>query len=400
MYHDFMNIINLRKRNPKTAVLLSGGVDSLVAAHVLKQQGHDLVGIHFVTGFEKPTPEMPLKTSSETDRSAFTAAHCTAAALADQLDIPVEIMDCRKAFQSQVVDYFIHTYAVGKTPNPCLVCNPAIKFGTAFTFAQSLGADKLATGHYARVQADPQGFCRLLRGKDRAKDQSYFLARLSQEMLCRAIFPLGGMTKPDTIELARQSGLEATTPGESQDVCFIHDNRYSDFLIQQAEFRATPGPIKDTEGNIIGQHPGLHLFTIGQRRGINCPAREPYYVIHIDTRENCLIVGFKQDTFANECLVEDINWIHTKPEAPLDVETRIRYRHAAAPSLMVPIGEKEARICFQSPQSAITPGQGAVFYKGEEVLGGGFISEVRLPEDRSQKPEDRSHEHPTSNIQH
>lgn len=368
-----MNAPDSCKTKAKTAILLSGGVDSLVAAHLLKQEGHDLVGIHFVTGYEKPTPEKPLKTAFGSDRNGGTAAHRTATVLTDQLDIPVEIMDCRKAFQSQVVDYFIHTYVSGKTPNPCLVCNPAIKFGLALTFAQTLGADRLATGHYARVQADPQGLCRLLRGKDRAKDQSYFLARLSQKKLCRAIFPLGGMTKPETIELALKSGLEPTTPGESQDVCFIHDNRYSDFLMQQAGFSATPGPIKDTEGNTIGQHPGLHLFTIGQRRGINCPAPEPYYVIHIDTRKNCLIVGLKQDTFANECLVEDINWIHTKPETPLDVETRIRYRHGAAPSRLVPLGEKEARVCFQSPQSAITPGQGAVFYKGEEVLGGGFI---------------------------
>jgi len=220
-----MNIINLRKRQQKTAVLLSGGVDSLVAAHILQQQGHDIIGIHFITGYEKPGQEKPLKSASTSDRGDCTAAHGTAAALADQLDIPVEIMDCQKAFQSQVVDYFIHTYVGGKTPNPCLVCNPAIKFGTALTFARSLGADRLATGHYARVQAGPQGFCRLLRGKDRAKDQSYFLARLSQEKLCSAIFPLGSMTKPETIEIARQSGLEPTTPGESQDICFIHDNR-------------------------------------------------------------------------------------------------------------------------------------------------------------------------------
>ena len=357
----------------KTAILLSGGVDSLVAAHILKQKGHDVVGIHFVTGFEKPIPEQSPAPSPDTGPRNNAAAHRTAVALADQLNIPVDVMDCRQAFQTQVVDYFTHTYADGRTPNPCLVCNPSIKFGTVFAFAESLGADRLATGHYARTLLEPQGVCRLLRGKDRVKDQSYFLARLPQDKLSRAIFPLGEMTKPATIEMARLSGLEPITPRESQDVWFIHGHQYGDFLMQLPGFNATPGPIKDTGGSVIGQHPGLHLFTIGQRRGINCPAREPYYVIDIDVKNNCLTVGFKQDTLAGECRVEDINWIHTKPDATVDVKTRIRYRHEAAPSKLVPIGETEARVYFQSPQSAITPGQGAVFYRGDEVLGGGFI---------------------------
>jgi tRNA-specific 2-thiouridylase len=361
------------KIKAKTAILLSGGVDSLVAAHLLKQQGHDVVGIHFVTGYEKPNPEKGPSPSPEANPRGGAAAQRTAAALADQLNIPVEIMDCREAFQSLVVNYFIRTYADGRTPNPCLVCNPAIKFGTAFAFAESLGAQRLATGHYARTHVDQQGLCRLLRGKDRAKDQSYFLARLPQDKLSKAIFPLGDMTKPATIKLARQSGLEPIHPRESQDVCFIHQDRYSEFLLQQTGFDASPGPIKDPAGTIIGRHPGLHYFTIGQRRGINCPAREPYYVIGIDAKNNCLTVGFKQDTLAAKCQVGDINWIRKKPDAPLDVKTRIRYRHEAAPSQIVPIGEKRVQVRFHSPQSAITPGQGAVFYIGEEVLGGGFI---------------------------
>ena len=199
-----MNATDLRKRHPRTAVLLSGGVDSLVAAHILKQNRHDVIGVHFVTGYEKPVPE--------DGPSADGAAQHTVAALSHQLNIPVEMMDCRQAFQSRVVDYFTRTYANGLTPNPCLVCNPLIKFGTVFAFAESLGAERLATGHYARTQVDPQGFCRLLCGKDRTKDQSYFLARLSQGKLSRAIFPLGDMTKQATINLARQSGLAPITP--------------------------------------------------------------------------------------------------------------------------------------------------------------------------------------------
>jgi len=368
-----MNIINLRKQNPKTAILLSGGVDSLVAAHILKQNGHDVIGIHFVTGYEKPLQEKGLSPAMESGSYSDAAAQHTASLLSDQLNIPIEIMDCRQAFQSRVVDYFTRTYAEGKTPNPCLVCNPLIKFGTVFAFAESMGAKQLATGHYARVHIDPKGGCRLLCGKDQAKDQSYFLAMLPQDKLSKVIFPLGDMTKQDTQNMARQSGLIPVSPRESQDVCFIHENQYGDFLLQQPGFNAAPGPIKDTWGNIIGQHPGLHLFTIGQRRGINCPAKEPYYVIGIDPKNNCLTVGFKQDLLARACMVKKINWISPQPDTEIDVSTRVRYRHKAAPSRLTPMGDKQAEIIFNQPQSALTPGQGAVFYRGEEVLGGGFI---------------------------
>lgn len=360
----------------KTAILLSGGVDSLVAAHILKQQGHDVIGIHFVTGYEKPISEKAPDPPSESGSPASAAARKTAAALAGQLSIPVEIMDCRQAFQSRVVNYFTRTYAAGKTPNPCLACNPAIKFGAVFAYAKKLGAGRLATGHYARIRYDRQGFCRLLRGKDRTKDQSYFLSRLTQDTLSRAIFPLGDMTKQATVQLARQSGLEPTAPKESQDVCFIHENRYSDFLSRQPGFKAMSGPIKDLHGNIIGRHAGLHLFTIGQRRGISCPAGEPYYVIDMDAPGNSLIVGFKRDTLTDTCVVEDINWIRFQPATDLDVKTRVRYRHRAVPSRLDILGKKRALVRFHTPQSAVAPGQGAVFYNGEEVLGGGFIRKM------------------------
>jgi tRNA-specific 2-thiouridylase len=368
-----MNIINLRKQNPKTAILLSGGVDSLVAAHMLKQNGHNVIGIHFVTGYEKPLQESGPAPAMESGADTEAAAQHTRRLLSGQLHIPIEIMDCRQAFQSRVVDYFTRTYAEGKTPNPCLVCNPLIKFGTVLAFAESLGAKRLATGHYARVHVDPEGGVRLLCGKDRAKDQSYFLAMLPRDKLSKVIFPLGDMTKQATKHMARQSGLKPVTPRESQDVCFIRENQYGDFLRQQPGFNAAPGPIKDTRGNIIGRHPGLHLFTLGQRRGINCPAEAPYYVTGIDPATNCLTVGFKQDTLARTCMLKDINWISPQPDTEIDVSTRVRYRHQAAPSRLIPMGGKQAQIVFDSPQSAISPGQGAVFYKGDEVLGGGFI---------------------------
>ena len=356
-----------------TAILLSGGVDSLTAAHLLKQQGHAVVGIHFFTGFETPEATLDSASGSHAD-SLRAAAVIRAAALSEQLDIPVEIMDCRREFSTGVVDYFIHTYARGQTPNPCLVCNPAIKFGRAFDFARTLGAEKIATGHYARTEVDQEGGCRLLKGKDAAKDQSYFLARLTQDQLQRAVFPLGRMTKKETMHMAQASGLSPLSQAESQDICFIRKGRYAEFLERQPGFTWEPGPIKDATGNVIGRHRGLHRFTIGQRRGINCPAGEPYYVIRIDARDNSLIVGFKNETLSAACRVDSINWIQAKPPSARPIQTKLRYRHRAVASQLLPQGADRALVCFDQPQSAVTPGQGAVFYAGDEVLGGGIIT--------------------------
>ncbi|MCG6908787.1 MAG: tRNA 2-thiouridine(34) synthase MnmA [Deltaproteobacteria bacterium] len=356
-----------------TAILLSGGVDSLVAAHLLKRQGRAVVGIHFFTGFE--TQQAPLGSPAAADAPSDgpLAAARRARVLSDQLEIPVEVLDCRQAFKSEVVAYFTRTYAQGKTPNPCLTCNPKIKFGLAFEFARTLGAQKLATGHYARTMRDRLGLAKLLQGNDREKDQSYFLARLTQEQLLGAVFPLGAMAKKATVHMARENGLAPLNPGESQDICFSHKGRYGEFLERQPGFQAKSGPIKDVRGNIIGRHPGLHRFTIGQRRGINCPAGEPYYVIGIDARSNCLTVGFKKDTMTDTCRVEKINWIRTKPDRQRRVWARLRYRHAGAPAHLSPDADDRATLRFLEPQSAVTPGQGAVFYDGDEVLGGGWI---------------------------
>jgi len=356
----------------KTAILLSGGVDSLVAAYLLKKQGHDLIGIHFLTGFES-SPSLNQGGTAESWSEIKKRARDTSATLSKQLNIPVVVMDCRLHFKTTVVDYFVKSYSRSKTPSPCLVCNPGIKFGAVFDFARSLDADRLATGHYARTLKDAKGLFHLLTGKDSTKDQSYFLARLSQTHLSRAIFPLGETIKVETVRLAREKGLKPVAPHESQDICFIQNGKYGDFLKQQPGFYSNPGPIKDLNGGVIGEHPGLHLFTIGQRKGINCPAPEAYYVIDMDHDTNTLTVGFKKDTQSTSCRVESINWIGEIPAGPINVKTRVRYRHRAARSRLTPLAEERALIRFKAPQTAITPGQGAVFYDGEEVLGGGFI---------------------------
>ncbi|QTA93102.1 tRNA-specific 2-thiouridylase [Desulfonema magnum] len=325
-----------------------------MSAYLLKERGYEVIGIHFVTGYE-----------SDDSRQIQSVA--------DQIGIPLKIADCSTEFQIKVVDYFTQSYQSGKTPNPCLVCNPSIKFGTILDFARKLGVSCLATGHYARIIKHDSGRFHLYRGTDPVKEQSYFLAFLSQEQLASACFPLGNMTKSEVIKLAEKKGLHPVVKEESQDVCFIKGRTYGDFLVRTQGFEPEPGLIQDINGNIIGEHKGLHLFTIGQRRGINCPASEPYYVVRLDMAQNRLVVGLKKDLFSGECRVAGINWISRKPTDPIKVHTRVRYRHKAARSVLFPVDTHTAVIRFDEPQSAITPGQGAVFYKGDEVLGGGWI---------------------------
>jgi len=364
------------------AIALSGGIDSLVSASLLKQQGHTLIGIHFVTGFEPPhrNPDVKPNVKPNAKIDTLTAipdqdlqTRQMVARIEDQLHIPVEIINISSLFQKKVVDYFIETYTSGRTPNPCMVCNAMIKFGTVLDVARNLGAVRLATGHYAGKTMDDEGKCHLFRGKDPAKDQSYFLAFLNQSQLSSACFPLSDLKKPDVIRLATEKNLTPVTRRESQDICFIQGETYGAFLSRRAEFKPEPGPITTMEGNVIGEHNGLHRFTIGQRRGINCPASEPYYVIRMEPTANRLVVGFKTNLLFSGCEVTRINWIQEPPVSPIDVTTQVRYRQKAVPSTLTPTGDDKATVRFHDFQSSITPGQGAVFYNGNEVLGGGWI---------------------------
>jgi tRNA-uridine 2-sulfurtransferase len=348
-----------------TAVAVSGGVDSMMSAYLLKEQGQHVIGIHFITGFENPCisgeDPAPDKTGSILQ-------------IGEQLGIPVEIVDVRDEFKAEIVDYFTRTYQGGQTPNPCMQCNPVIKFGTILDYALKLGAGKLATGHYARIHTDPTGGIRLLKGLDPKKDQSYFLARLTGSQLARACFPLGESRKEDIKKMAARKGLHPVTRGESQDVCFIKNAAYGEFLSRQMGLRFEPGYIENMAGKVIGTHQGLHLFTVGQRRGINCPAAQPYYVVRLDAVRNRLIVGSKEDLLTSECNITDINWIGKAPTSPVEVFTRVRYRSREVASTVVPQDEHTAIVSFKTPQAAVTPGQGAVFYNGEEILGGGWIT--------------------------
>jgi len=364
-----------------TAIAISGGVDSLTAAYLLKKQGLKLIGIHFITGYEtKPAHHANIKEPAKPETNSYTTAPSSAknhirqnlSNLAGQLDISIEIIDCSAEFKKNVVDNFIQTYKAGKTPNPCMACNTSIKFGTVLDFARKMGATHIATGHYARVIKDSEGRYHLLKGIDPQKDQSYFLALLKQKQLASACFPLGNFTKSEVLKISKENELKPIVNRESQDICFIKDNNYGYFLEQQG-VKPKSGLIKDIKGNLLGEHRGLHLYTIGQRKGLNCPASEPYYVVSIDTKRNLLIVGSKKDLLLKECKVIKINWINQKPTSPIKIYARIRYRHKAVEASLLPIEKQTAVVKFKSPQSAITPGQGAVFYKGDEVIGGGWI---------------------------
>lgn len=345
--------------SPVVAIAMSGGIDSLVSAFLLKNKGVPAFGIHFTTGFEPPGDH-------------FHASDVSA--LSDQVGFPVHVVDLSRKFKTDVVDYFVRAYRSGTTPNPCLVCNPAIKFDALFEAARELGADRLATGHYARVFEDSDGLFHLLKGSDRKKDQSYFLSFLSQKHLSRACFPLGDMTKSEVKRLAAENGLSPVSADESQDVCFIHDKEYADFLSSYAGIEPKPGPVVTTGGEHLGRHDGLHLFTVGQRRGINCPSTEPYYVVRLSPLSNTLVVGRKHELESEACIVESPRWIGSAPKLPFSASVRLRYRHHAVPATVTDGGDGKLSVSFGSPQNAPTPGQGAVFYNEDEVLGAGIIS--------------------------
>jgi len=350
------------------AVALSGGLDSAVTAALLKKENYRVIGFHFRTGYEyspgDSTPPRP-----------FSPVASWVHRISKEIGIPLEVIDCSEAFEKEVVSYFVDAYRSGQTPNPCVVCNKRIKFGLFLDRIKALGASSLATGHYARIHQEVDGQCYLLKGVDKVKDQSYFLARLTQEQLSQAMFPLGNYTKKQVRGMAQALGLKSFKEKESQELCFVHHSSYKDFLLSRADFPNRPGQIVNARGDILGHHQGLHGYTVGQRKGIRIPGPAPYYVIRLDQEENRLIIGSKSELAATECTVTDINWIGTEPpEKAMSVQTRIRYRHQEAESILKPLDPYTVTVHFSQAQYAITPGQAAVFYQGKRVLGSGWIS--------------------------
>jgi tRNA-specific 2-thiouridylase len=349
------------KANETVAVAVSGGVDSMVTTLLLKEYVHKVLALHMILRPEdSPEP----------------GEHIVQ--LADRLNVPLHVVDLRRPFRQQVIRPFLEAYRRGKTPNPCVICNPSIKFTLLQEEAVKLGATTLATGHYVRLLRDESdGSLRLFRGRDRRKDQSYFLYRLGQEQLARTFFPLGNYLKSEVRKLATDAGMKEHYRPESQEICFISDRDYRAFLEEHlGSDLPGPGPVVDLKGQKLGEHEGIHRYTIGQRRGLGIPSSAPYYVIGLEPDTNTIRVGRESDLRRREMLVTDVNWIATSPPtSELQVLVQIRSRHRESPALLKPTAGGTL-VSFLEPQKAITPGQSAVFYSEEEVVGGGFIEQV------------------------
>jgi tRNA-uridine 2-sulfurtransferase len=370
----------------RVVIAMSGGVDSSVAAALLAEQGYDVVGImlrlwsegaHMGAGTGIPA-------YGRANRCCTPEDTTLARRVADQLGIPFYLVNVADSFKRLVVDDFIAQYAAGRTPNPCMNCNRYVRFDMLLNKAIGLGAEKLATGHYARVRpphkaegmtASAEGRYQLLRAVDRNKDQSYVLSVLTQDKLSRVMFPLGKLTKPQVREIAAKKGLPVAEKPESQDLCFLADGDYRGFLMRNTPDAVRPGPIRDTSGRVLDQHQGLPFYTIGQRKGIGISGPEALYVIALDVADNALIVGTAKELGRSECTALRVNYVSGEiPVAPFRATAKIRYKAHEANVTVTPLPHDSAQVHFDDPQRDITPGQGIVFYDGEIVLGGGIIA--------------------------
>ena len=341
----------------KVAIALSGGVDSAVAAVLLQRQGLNLQAVH-------------LRLSPQ------AAAEDRVATLAQHLEIPLTVLNLEREFAREVLDYFVSEYARGRTPNPCVRCNAAIKFGHLWDHLKRAGFTHLATGHYARLNLDDHGAPGLFRGVDRRKDQSYFLSRLPQSLLPNLLFPLGQMTKAEVRRIAREVGLPVREDQpESMELCFIPAGDYQDFLKARRGFCGPPGDFVDSGGRLLGRHRGLESYTVGQRRGLGLPAREPFYVIEIQPETNRVVLGHREELFSPGLVASGMNWLITPPAGEIEAVAVIRYRHPGVQARITLRGEGEVEVAFATPQSAVAPGQAVAFYDQDRLLGGGWIEE-------------------------
>ena len=347
---------------------MSGGVDSSVAAALLTQQGYD------VTGITLQLWGKDVCVSSGSRLCCSVRDALDAKAVAKRLGIEHRTVEMVEEFRSRVIDYFVESYEDGKTPNPCIACNDHIKFGALMDHASELGAEFVATGHYARVALAHNRWT-LRRAADCSKDQSYVLFNLTQRQLSRARFPLGEMSKAAVREQARALGFETAEKPDSQDICFVRDRNKDGFLRKELGVAEEPGPITDTQGRVLGTHHGLLGFTIGQREGIGIAAGRPLYVVAVDQPNNRLVVGSREELLSRTLTAERVNWVSIAPPTqPLDAFAKIRSRHEPAAAQLTPLEDGTVRVEFESPQSAITPGQAVVFSQGDTILGGGWIA--------------------------
>lgn len=340
---------------------MSGGVDSSVAAAILLEQGHDVIGVTAIMTDEYSRCCAP----EDVERAAQTAK---------ELGFPHHVIDVRAPFKEAIIDYFMRDYLGARTPSPCAVCNPVIKFGFLLDEALKLGAERIATGHYVRIRNGANGVPRLFRGCDPGKDQSYFLARLSAAQLGRSLFPLGEMQKREVTRYADEHGLSCRQSRESQELCFVTEGTHGDWIDVRNFETKGPGDIVDTSGKTLGRHLGIHHYTVGQRKGLGIAVGSPVFVIAIDADRNRLVVGTRSEAMRQSLVAEDVSWISPLTGAqPFDATVQIRYRHPAAVCVVTPRADRSVECEFAEPQFAVAPGQLAAFYCGDEVLGGGWI---------------------------
>lgn len=347
---------------------MSGGVDSSVAAALLKQQGQVVVGVGLKLTERSPSDDPGQSCCGD-------AAMEDARRVAHMIGIPFYVINCLDLFRRRVVEHFCSSYMRGWTPNPCVACNRAVKFARLRELADRLNISAIATGHYAGVRTDKgTGRYLLTKGTDTRRDQSYFLCGLSQRQLSRALFPLAEMTKEQTRKLARSFGLKVSDKPGSQDLCFLPSEDYRQFLAQTCPDALEPGPIVDTQGRVLGQHDGIAFFTVGQRKGLGVAAGVPLYVVALDAPTRTVVVGTRQEAAKGRISVRQTNWIaHAEPSGAMEVAVKIRYRQPEVPAVVTCSEDGRAEVTFSEPQIGVAPGQLAAFYDGDVLLGGGII---------------------------
>lgn len=377
----------------RVVLAMSGGVDSSASAVLLKQQGYEVIGLFMRSGATDDSNATVCRTSPDADLPILSSkAHkqgCCSASdaadarrVADSLDIPFHALNFQDAF-SRIKDYFADEYLAGRTPNPCVMCNNWLKFGKLWEFAQSVGAEHIASGHYARVVNETAEGGRqtaeserhaLYRGLDRSKDQSYVLFGIRKEILDRVIFPVGNFTKGEIRELARQTGLRVADKPDSQEICFIPDNDYVGFLERYRGHHETAGEVVDTEGNVLGHHEGYQQFTVGQRKGLGIAFGTPRYVVAVQPTTRRVVIGTRDDLMEPTLEATRLNWLIDDVPDQFSCHAQIRSQHQAAAAEVQMLDEDRVRVYFAEPQFGVAPGQAVVFYDGDRVLGGGWIS--------------------------